>query len=241
MNSARATAHARWTVRKLLSLVIGFLTLTGGLQNGRTAGSGPNQNGQPIAAVAPAPSGFRLGTAAGPFGWATAIGEFDADGRPDFAIADRVGSAAAQYDYNVDVQLSGGATQHLTLSAKKEAVAVLVVDVDNDRDLDIVAVTPAMANQIVAVWTNDGTGRFNRTGPAAVAAHLPSTWAAPTTRVVDGDVMLASRRALLGHRVNSPAPVAADNILCDVSSAIGSSAAPILCSSHGSRAPPFSL
>ena len=245
MSSPRAITAARLRVTKLPSLVTCLLALIGSLQYGQAAGSAPNEHQHPIAAVAPSstatPSRFRLGTAAGPFGWATAIADFDADGRPDFAIADRVGAAAALYDYAVDVQLSGGAPQQLTLSAEKEAVAVLVEDVDNDHDLDLVVVTPALTNQIIAVWTNDGTGRFNRTGPGAVAAHLPSTWAVQATRVVESDVVLASRRALLGDRVGGPASLATDKILCGVSSVIVSSAAPIVCSSHGSRAPPFFL
>src|ERR1041385_4745153 len=34
-------------------------------------------------------AGVRPGSAAAPFGWATAIADFDADGTPDVAIADR--------------------------------------------------------------------------------------------------------------------------------------------------------
>ena len=79
MSSPRAITAARLRVTKLPSLVTCLLALIGSLQYGQAAGSAPNEHQDPIAAVAPSstatPSRFRLGTAAGPFGWATAIAD----------------------------------------------------------------------------------------------------------------------------------------------------------------------
>src|SRR4051794_12684976 len=52
--------------------------------------------------VAPS-SVFTLGNAARPFGWSTAVGDFDGDGTPDVAVADHVGRrpGAGGYTYRI--------------------------------------------------------------------------------------------------------------------------------------------
>src|SRR4051812_8081475 len=54
-----------------------------------------------------ATASFRLGTAAKPFGWSTVIGDFNADGRPDVAVADRIGQRNGQYTYKIGFSVSG--------------------------------------------------------------------------------------------------------------------------------------
>src|SRR4051812_5997224 len=53
----------------------------------------------------PANSPFRLGTAGRPFAWATAVGDLNADRRPDYAIADRIGRGAAGFRYSVELSV----------------------------------------------------------------------------------------------------------------------------------------
>src|SRR5262249_36180366 len=102
---------------------------------------------------------FRLGTAAAPFGWATALGDFNNDGKPDIAVADRIRSAGPAYEFDVEVAVSNERPQHLSVAAPYDAIAVVVDDIDDDADLDIV-VTPAPTRDVLAAWLNDGSGHF---------------------------------------------------------------------------------
>jgi len=146
---------------------------------------------------AAAAGGFRLGTAASPFGWATATADFDGDGRPDFAIVDRVGSAGGRFA--IDIEVASAPAQRFVLTSSYDAVTVLVVDVDHDNDLDIV-VTPALTGEVLSVWLNDGFGRFS---PAArdhsrrvVPRHLLTS--VPATE--RGEPAIASKRVVSGWR-----------------------------------------
>ena len=40
-------------------------------------------------------------TAARPFGWATAIADFNTDGKPDMAVADRLARTGGGYSYRI--------------------------------------------------------------------------------------------------------------------------------------------
>jgi len=105
---------------------------------------------------------FRLGTAARPFEWSTAVGDVNADGRPDYAIADRVGRGAAGFEYAVQLSISGLPSQSVTFDSPDAALSVSFRDVDHDRDLDIV-VSTVVSPTVVHVWLNDGQGRFAET------------------------------------------------------------------------------
>lgn len=103
---------------------------------------------------------YRAGSADSVFGPATAIGDFDADGRPDFAIADRVGGSA-ESDYRLEVRLSSGPPQIIRFASSQRRLMISAVDVDRDNDLDLVF-TPVVGRRIVGVWVNDGSGHFER-------------------------------------------------------------------------------
>src|SRR4051812_11900134 len=137
---------------------------------------------------APEPSpagGFRLGTAGRPFAWSTAIGDLNADGRPDFAIADRVGRGAAGFEYAIELSIAGGRSESVAFDSDLDAVNVTLRDVDRDRDLDVV-VTGAVSRSVVAIWLNDGTGRFHRAAPEAPAfAWRPSSSALTDSPLAD--------------------------------------------------------
>lgn len=126
----------------------------------------------------PARDGFRLGTAGRPFAWSTAIGDLNADGRPDFAIADRVGRRSTGFAYAIELSIAGGQSASVAFDSDQDALSVSLSDVDLDRDLDVV-VTSAVSRSVVAVWLNDGTGQFHRAAP-----DLPTgSWRAAASRL----------------------------------------------------------
>src|SRR5262245_46635294 len=53
---------------------------------------------------------FRPGTAGSPFAWTSAVADFNADGRPDIAVADRVGGRDSS-SYRIEFELSNGHRQ----------------------------------------------------------------------------------------------------------------------------------
>jgi len=142
----------------------------------------------PLVSYTPNPAiaatGFRLGTAGRPFAWSTAVGDLNADGRPDVAVADRIGRGAGGFAYNVQLSIAGGESQSVDFDSDQDALSVALRDVDHDRDLDVV-VTGAVSKSIVGIWLNDGTGKFERATPTplesdwrAAAAELNGTSAA---------------------------------------------------------------
>ncbi|HMF97122.1 MAG TPA: FG-GAP repeat protein [Vicinamibacterales bacterium] len=149
------------------------------------------------AAAAPASSaagGFRLGTAARPFAWSTAIGDLNADGRPDFAIADRVGRRPTGFAYAIELSIAGGRSASVAFDSDQDALSVSLRDVDHDRDLDVV-VTSVVSRSIVAVWLNDGTGQFHRAAPEP----LPGSWLASSLLETPADASLVGESVDRGH------------------------------------------
>jgi hypothetical protein len=116
-------------------------------------------------------SAFRLGTAGRPFAWSTAIGDLNADGRPDYVIADRIGRGASGFEYEVELSISGLASQSVTFDSRESALAVSLRDVDDDQDLDVV-VSSELSPTVVRVWLNDGRGAF----AAAASTGTSSDW-----------------------------------------------------------------
>jgi hypothetical protein len=119
---------------------------------------------------------LRAGTAAAPFGAAIAISDFDADGAPDSAIADRTTRNGA--NYKIEVHLSGGATQTMSFFSTKGALHVAALDLDNDHDPDLV-VTPVLSREVVGIWVNDGTGHFTRGRDEPYRSTVPIAQSVP--------------------------------------------------------------
>jgi len=114
------------------------------------------------------PTAFRLGTAARPYAWSTGIADFNKDGAPDVAIADRVGHDGGSYEYRLEISVSGLESETVSLQSEQEAITVGVSDIDHDNDLDVV-VSGVLSHEIVGVWVNDGHGRFDRSQITASA------------------------------------------------------------------------
>jgi FG-GAP repeat protein len=111
------------------------------------------------------PRAYRLGTAARPFGWSTAIGDLNADGRPDFAVADRLGRVRGLFAYSLEVSIAGVGSQSVTFDSPEAALAIVLLDVDHDHDLDVVVSAP-MSRTVLRVWLNDGAGTFHEASAA---------------------------------------------------------------------------
>ena len=104
---------------------------------------------------------FRLGTAAMPFGWSTAIAKLDTDEKLDFAIADRIGNGTNGYNYRLQLALSEADNQVFHFRSADSALKVSIVDLDDDADLDVV-LTHALSGEIAGVWLNNGEGGFHQ-------------------------------------------------------------------------------
>jgi len=96
----------------------------------------------------------------------TAVADFNADGQPDLAVANHIGSRSSAV-YRVDFQLSDGHRQSFSFASTQWALRVAAVDVDNDHDLDLV-ITPLLGRDVVGVWLNDGAGHFRQSDPDSV-------------------------------------------------------------------------
>jgi hypothetical protein len=138
------------------------------------------------AANAPA---FRLGDAARPFGWSTVVSDFNHDGIPDLAIADRAPQHQDGFRYDIEVAVAGRTPYDVTFTSPLQAVTLQPDDVDGDRDVDIVVVDP-ISNDVVGVWLNDGDGHFSPANPRAFSRPRRSMLEA-SARSTNGVVCLS--------------------------------------------------
>ena len=117
-------------------------------------------------AVTPAASGspFRLGDAGRPFDWSTVIGDFNHDGVPDLAIADRAPRRGSEFKYDIEFAVTGEKPYDVTFTSPLPAVVLQADDVDGDRDFDVLVVDP-ISSDVVGVWLNDGDGHFRPADP----------------------------------------------------------------------------
>ena len=135
----------RATCRTSLLFVVGLLLI--GASRGRSADQAIET------------SNIRFGNAAGPFGWATTVADFNGDGAPDFAIADKARSLRGSI-VKIEFAVSGTASYSVAFESPHRFVTLSVADVDHDSDLDLLVSIPLSGTR-VAVWINDGRGHFS--------------------------------------------------------------------------------
>lgn len=147
------------------------------------AGAGPAEARPAVAATAVGTplADFRLGTAARPFGWSTVISDFNADGAPDLAVADRGARRPGGFGYNVRLSVSGLSLRDIRFVSPHAAVTIRAIDVDRDHDVDLV-ITAVPSGEVVAVWLNDGRGQFTQ----GSTGQFPAQWS-PDGRLDQGD------------------------------------------------------
>jgi hypothetical protein len=158
----------RVQVRRVFRLVAGtvFVCALVSPVAPHTVPSQPNDNRSavppaPIPTQRPAPSrpAFRLGDAARPYGWSTAVADFNQDGTPDVAVVDRTARRTTDYSYRIEFSVSGQQADNFSFDSEQDAVTITVADIDHDNDLDVV-VGAVLTGNTVGVWLNDGHGRF---------------------------------------------------------------------------------
>jgi hypothetical protein len=162
--------------RRLLSVAAGVAVCLAASPSwqARTATAGEPRA---VAMVSPPPlanlPAFRLGTAARWLGLATAVGDFDTDGTPDLAIADRVPHATGTSSFTIEFAVSGLESRTVAFESNQDALTVRVSDVDHDDDLDVV-VSAALSREVVGVWLNDGSGGFEPAAAITFASEIES-------------------------------------------------------------------
>jgi hypothetical protein len=167
---------------------------------------------------------------------ATIIADFDADGAPDVAVADRVNRGSA---YSIQLHLSVGRSQTLAFLSTKGALEFHALDVDNDHDTDLIA-TPLLSRQVVGIWVNDGVGNFQRAHLDTFTSVVPRVASSSTLSGLPFGRLLAisSRRlhlAALPTRVSVFGPGSTATL---VAAGLPPAVADALYAGIGPRAPP---
>ncbi len=168
------TACALALVCFALALTLSDTRHAGSSCDGAGFGPSPASESAPTAILAGNDPAFRLGNAARPLGWSTVVGDFNVDGRPDVAVADRLWRRPTGYAYRIQFSISGQQPDDVTFESTSDALTLRVSDVDADNDLDVI-VSTVLSKETVGVWLNDGHGRFTTSNvrqlPAAIQAR----------------------------------------------------------------------
>lgn len=100
-----------------------------------------------------------------------AVADLDGDHRPDLANIQVARTNPAGSDYWIELKLSAAGRQFIGLVAPPGGLAIEARDVNGDSDVDLV-VRSAWLNTPIAIFLNDGHGRFLRAQPNA----FPGAW-----------------------------------------------------------------
>jgi len=144
--SLRAVLAATRHLLQPLALFL-LLTLVGG-----SAVAGVDVQNPPVGSLGPAPQ--------------FAIADFDGDLRPDLASIQAGRSTSGTNSYWIQLQLSAVGQQSIQLDAPAGGLLIEARDVNGDHAVDLVLAT-AWFRQPVAIFLNDGHGRFSRAEPTA--------------------------------------------------------------------------
>jgi hypothetical protein len=139
-------ATKRYSVCQLLSLLL-FLGFVGG-----TARAAVDVQSPPATSLE--------------HGLPFAIADFDGDLRPDFASIQARQINSDNSDYAIQLRLSTAGPQSIQLVAPSGGLALEARDVNGDRAVDLLVFT-LWRKQPVAIFLNDGHGRFSRAALSA--------------------------------------------------------------------------
>jgi VCBS repeat protein/FG-GAP repeat protein len=95
-----------------------------------------------------------------------AVADFDGDNRPDLAVFQGGQGSASATRYSIAFQLTTGALQTVGVEAPAGGLYLRPRDINGDGHPDLV-VTTIWTGRPVAVFLNDGGGRFTRVPSAA--------------------------------------------------------------------------
>lgn len=129
-----------------------------------------------------------------------AIADFDGDQLPDFVTVQAGATSASESRYWVRFQLSTGIQQSFRLTGPRGGLQLAPRDVNGDHIPDLI-VSTAIVNQPIAVFLNDGHGKFSLVDPAAFAPAIQEreTFLSLETEQWTDDAVGAPRRPLLGE------------------------------------------
>ncbi len=146
-----AVGRARRTPRNSVLGASVLLLLLGLIGAGRAAANTDSQNSL-IAKTGP--------------GLPFAIADFDGDHRPDLASVQSSANSSGNTNYRIQLQLSEVGRQSIELVAPAGGLRIEARDVNGDHAVDLV-LTTAWFREPVAIYLNDGHGRFSRAEPDA--------------------------------------------------------------------------
>lgn len=122
------------------------------------------------------------------------MADFTGDSHPDLATVELDGLDSSSATYSIEIRLTEGGRQYLTLTAPFGSLHITPKDVTGDGTLDLV-VRAGESHVPVAVFLNDGCGHFSEAAePAAFAQAL---------REVPSESSLTARQLYFGTIVVS--------------------------------------
>ena len=113
-----------------------------------------------------------------------AIADFDGDQRLDLASVETGRAGSASTDYWIQLQLTESGQQAIHLVGPSGGLLIEARDVNGDNAIDLVLST-AWFRQPVAVFLNDGHGRFSRAEPSefpGAFCNFPGNWGSPSSQ-----------------------------------------------------------
>jgi hypothetical protein len=167
-----------------------------------------------------------------------AIADFDGDLHPDLASIQAGQNNSGTTDYWIQLQLSASGPQSIRLAGPTGGLQIEARDVNGDRAVDLVVVT-AWFRKPVAIFLNDGHGRFSRAETAAFPAAfnaLAPLWASNCSRAMDSIGVPPQSRAGLCLQAEVLAPFQKRATVAGVSNAGFPLSSFVI--SHAGRAPP---
>ena len=183
-----------------------------------------------------------LGAASSPKrGLSFAIADFDGDQRPDLAGIEESPATTFQTDYRIEIHLSAAGNQMIQLVAPAGGLEVVARDVNGDQAADLI-LTTAWSREPVAIYLNDGHGRFTRAEASAFPeAFAESQWRWDTAGLEIAGVSDANQEGRLGSCPKKGWHRSALPVACRPAQPDSPVPTAELCALHPGRAPPTPL